>query len=48
MWPGPYEAESAYHGRFKYSAVKNSGADVVVMGCSNCHDMMKKRLPQVL
>ncbi|GLI36409.1 (Fe-S)-binding protein [Desulforhabdus amnigena] len=46
MWPGPYEAESAYHGRFKYQQIKNSGADVVVMGCSNCHDMMKKRLPK--
>lgn len=45
-WPMPYEAESAYHGRFKVQQIKNSGADVIVVGCSNCHDQMMKRLPK--
>ena len=45
-WPGPYEAESAYHGRFKVQQIKNSGANVIVVGCSNCHDQMMKRLPK--
>ena len=45
-WPGPYEDDSAWHGRFKYDQIKNSGADVVVVGCSNCHDQMMKRLPK--
>lgn len=45
-WPGPYEDESAYYGRVKYEQIKNSGANVVVVGCSNCHDQMMKRLPK--
>ena len=45
MWPGPYPDESAWHGRQKYNSIKNSGADVVVVGCSNCHDQLMKRLP---
>lgn len=45
-WPMPYEEDSAWHGRFKYDQIKNSGADVVVVGCSNCHDQIMKRLPQ--
>ena len=45
-WPGPYEDDSAWHGRLKYEQIKNSGADVVVVGCSNCHDQMMKRLPK--
>lgn len=43
-WPMPYEEQSAWHGRKKYNQIKNSGADVVVCGCSNCRDMMMKRL----
>jgi Fe-S oxidoreductase len=46
MWPMPYEDEAAYHGRFKYQQIKNANADVVVVGCSNCHDQMMKRLPK--
>jgi formate-dependent nitrite reductase cytochrome c552 subunit len=46
MWPMPYEDEAAYHGRFKYEQIKNAGADVVVVGCSNCHDQIMKRLPK--
>ena len=45
-WPAPYEDDSAWHGRFKYNQIKNSGANVVVVGCSNCHDQMMKRLPK--
>lgn len=45
-WPMPYEKESAYHARFKYQQIKNSGADVVVVGCSNCRDQMMKRIPK--
>jgi Fe-S oxidoreductase len=46
MWPGPYEDEAAYHGRLKYRQIQNSGANVVVVGCSNCHDQIMKRLPK--
>lgn len=46
MWPMPYENESAYHGRKKFESIKNSGADVVIVGCSNCHDQIMKRLPK--
>ena len=46
MWPGPYEADAAYHGRHKYRQIKDSGANVVVVGCSNCHDQIMKRLPK--
>jgi formate-dependent nitrite reductase cytochrome c552 subunit len=42
----PFEQESAYHGRIKYESIKNSGANVVVVGCSNCHDQIMKRLPK--
>jgi Fe-S oxidoreductase len=45
-WPMPYEAESAWHGRHKFRQIKESGANVVVVGCSNCHDQMMKRLPK--
>ncbi len=46
MWPGPYPDESAWHGRQKYNSIRNSGANVVVVGCSNCHDQLMKRLPK--
>ena len=45
-WPLPYEEHSAYHGRKKYESIKNSGADVVVVGCSNCRDQMMRRYPK--
>jgi dimethylglycine catabolism B len=45
-WPMPYEKESAYHGRHKYRQIKDSGAQVVVVGCSNCRDQMMKRIPK--
>ncbi len=45
-WPMPYEKESAFHGRHKYQQIKNSGANVVVVACSNCHDQIMKRLPK--
>ncbi|NMC49443.1 MAG: (Fe-S)-binding protein, partial [Desulfovibrio sp.] len=45
-WPMPFEAQSAYHGRLKYDQIRRTGADVVVVGCSNCRDQMMKRLPR--
>ena len=45
-WPMPYEKESAFHARFKYKQIKNSGANVVVVGCSNCRDQIMKRIPK--
>ncbi len=45
-WPMPYEKESAWHARHKYRQIKNSGANVVVVGCSNCRDQMMKRIPK--
>jgi len=45
-WPMPYEKESAHHGKFKYEQIVRSGADVVVVGCSNCRDQMMKRIPK--
>ncbi|WP_029897009.1 (Fe-S)-binding protein [Desulfohalovibrio reitneri] len=46
MWPMPFEEQAAYHGRFKVEQIKRSGADVVVVGCSNCRDQIMKRLPK--
>lgn len=46
MWPMPFEQESAWHGRYKYQQIKDSGADVVVVGCSNCRDQIMKRIPR--
>ncbi|MCF8033754.1 MAG: (Fe-S)-binding protein [Desulfarculaceae bacterium] len=46
MWPMPYEDDSAWHGRKKYESIKESGADVVVVACSNCHDQLMKRIPK--
>ncbi len=45
-WPAPYEKESAYYGRTKVKQIKDSQANVVVVGCSNCHDQIMKRLPK--
>jgi len=46
MWPMPYEEISAYYGRMKHKSIKQTGADVVVVGCSNCRDQLMKRLPK--
>jgi len=45
-WPMPYEKQSAAHGRFKVEQIKRTGANVVVVGCSNCRDQIMKRLPK--
>jgi Fe-S oxidoreductase len=45
-WPMPFEAQSAKHGAFKRDQILRSGADVVLVGCSNCRDQMMKRLPK--
>ena len=45
-WPMPYEDKSAYHGRFKVKQIKECGADIVVVGCSNCRDQISRRLPK--
>ncbi len=47
-WPGPYEEDAVWHGRAKFNSIKASGADVVVVGCSNCHDQLMKRLPKFI
>jgi len=46
MWPMPFEKESAHHARHKYEQIKRTGADVVVVGCSNCRDQIMKRIPK--
>jgi len=45
-WPTPREAVSAYHGRRKVEQIKGCGADVVVVGCPNCRDQIRYRLPR--
>jgi Fe-S oxidoreductase len=45
MWPMPFDDQAAHHGRFKADQIKRSGADVVVVACSNCRDQIMKRLP---
>lgn len=46
MWPAPFEKESAWQARFKYEQIKRTGADVVVVGCSNCRDQIMRRIPK--
>lgn len=46
MWPMPYEQQSAWHARYKYQQIKDSGANVVVVGCSNCRDQIMRRIPK--
>jgi len=43
-WPGPYEKEKTEHGKFKVDDIKATGADLVVVGCSNCRDQIMKNL----
>ena len=42
----PFEKESAWHARRKFKQIKDSGADVVVVACSNCRDQIMKRIPK--
>jgi len=46
MWPMPFEDESAWHARYKQQQLKESGANVIVVGCSNCRDQIMKRIPK--
>ncbi|QJB57137.1 (Fe-S)-binding protein [Pseudodesulfovibrio sp. zrk46] len=46
MWPMPFEVESAWHARYKQRQIKESGANVIVVGCSNCRDQIQKRIPK--
>lgn len=45
-WSMPHEKESAWYGRLKIEQIEKSGADVVVVACSNCRDQLAKRLPK--
>lgn len=45
-WPLPHEDVAAAHGRFKVQQIKECGADVVVVACSNCRDQIMRRLPK--
>ncbi len=45
-WPTPREAVSAFHGRRKVEQIKGCGANVVVVGCPNCRDQIRYRLPR--
>ena len=45
LWPSPYEKESAYQSRMKHRSIMETGADVVVVGCSNCRDQLMRRVP---
>lgn len=46
MWPMPFEDQSAWHARYKNEQIKQSGANVVVVGCSNCRDQIMRRIPK--
>ncbi len=46
MWTTPFEKQSSYYGRLKFESIKNSGASVVVVDCSNCYHQLKSRLPK--
>jgi Fe-S oxidoreductase len=43
-WPGPFQAEKTEHGRYKVEDIKATGADLVVVGCSNCRDQIMRNL----
>ena len=45
-WPGPYEDDAGWHGRKKHQSIVRSGANVVVVGCSNCRDQIMRRMPK--
>lgn len=46
LWPMPFEDQSAWHARIKQQQIADSGAHVVVVGCSNCRDQIMKRIPK--
>ncbi len=46
MWPMPFEDQSAWHARYKQEQIKQSGANVIVVGCSNCRDQIMRRIPK--
>jgi Fe-S oxidoreductase len=46
LWPMPFDEQSAWHARVKHQQIEDSGADVVVVGCSNCRDQIMKRIPK--
>jgi len=46
LWPMPFEEQSAWHGRIKHQQIEDSGANVVVVGCSNCRDQIMRRIPK--
>ncbi|MGL1861676.1 MAG: (Fe-S)-binding protein [Pseudodesulfovibrio sp.] len=46
LWPMPFEDQSAWHARIKHQQIEDSGANVVVVGCSNCRDQIMKRIPK--
>ena len=46
MWSRLFEKQSAYYGRRKFESIKNSGANVVVVGCSKCHYQLMRRIPK--
>lgn len=43
-WAGPYKEDRNYYGRKKVESIENSGAEVVVVGCSNCRDQILRGL----
>ncbi|MEK7273741.1 MAG: (Fe-S)-binding protein [Candidatus Desantisbacteria bacterium] len=43
-WAGPYKEERNYYGLRKAESIKNSEAEVVVVGCSNCRDQILRGL----
>ena len=45
LWSSGFEKQSAFLGRQKLNSIRNSKADVVVVGCSKCHYQLEKRLP---
>ena len=44
MWAGPYKDAAKHHGRRKAESIKNSGAELVIVSCSNCRDIIMKAL----
>lgn len=44
LWAGPYKDAAKHHGRRKAESIKNSGAELVIVSCSNCRDMIMKAI----
>jgi Fe-S oxidoreductase len=45
MWSSRFENQSVYLGRQKVKSIRDTKADVVVVGCSKCYYQLEKRLP---